>query len=514
MQFRAIDRRTLLKGAAAAAFTSSSLSRAYAAPKKGGNLRIGMAGGNTTDSLDPATYIDSGMFLVGNTSKDSLVQVNSKNEVVPALAEKWESTTDAKRWVFTLRKGVTFHSGKSLTSEDVIASINHHRGADSKSSFADVVKPIEKIEADGAQNVVFTLKDGNADFAAIISSVYLSIMAANGDKVDATSKDGTGPYILEEFEPGVRTTFKRNPNYWNPDTGFVDTAEVLFVADAAARMNALRTGRVDVINRVDVKTATLLGRVSGIKIEEAKGGQHYVFCMFVDAKPFDDVNVRTALKYAIKRQEMVDKILAGHGYVGNDHPIPVTNKYFAKDLLQREYDPDKAKFYLKKAGLTSLEVPLSVAEAGFAGATDAGVLYEASAKECGITIKLTREPNDGYFDNVWMKKPFTVDYWSGHNTADLQFSYGYAAEAPYNETHWKNPRFNELLVAARVETDEAKRSAMYQEMQLLVHDDGGSVIPMFANHVWAKNDKVGHEADVGAELEMDGLRCISRWWMA
>ena len=507
-----ITRRSVLQGTAAS-LAIMSCSSARAAPKKGGQLRVGMAGGNTTDSLDPATYVDSGTYLVGNASKDSLAQFSSTNEVAPGLAEAWESSKDAKRWVFRLRKGITFHSGKALTAQDVIASINHHRGENSKSSFVDVVKPIEKIEADGERNIVFTLKEGNADFPAVAADVHLSILPANGDQVDATTKDGTGAYILEEFEPGVRATFKRNPNYWDPNAGFVEAAEVLFIADVAARMNALRTGRVDVINRVDAKSAGLLGRVSGIAIEEAKGGQHNVFCMFVDAKPFDDVNVRLALKYAINRQEMVDKVLSGHGYVGNDHPISKTNKYFDKDLPQREYDPDKAKFYLKKAGLTSLEVPLSVSEAGFAGSTDAGVLYESSAEQCGITIKLTREPNDGYFENVWMKKPFTVDYWSGHNTADLMFSFGYAAEAPYNETHWKNPRFNELLVAARSETDEAKRAPMYHEMQRLVHDDGGSVIAMFANHVWARNDKVAHAPDVGSEYEMDGLRCISRWWM-
>jgi ABC-type transport system substrate-binding protein len=148
-----------------------SYSGARAAPKKGGQLRVGMAGGNTTDSLDPATYVDSGTYLVGNASKDSLAQLSSTNEVVPALAEAWESSKDAKRWVFRLRKGVTFHSGKTLTAQDVIASINHHRGENSKSSFVDVVKPIEKIEADGAQNIVFTLKEGNGRSGARSSNV-------------------------------------------------------------------------------------------------------------------------------------------------------------------------------------------------------------------------------------------------------------------------------------------------------------------------------------------------------
>jgi peptide/nickel transport system substrate-binding protein len=513
-----VDRRTMLKGSAAglvlAALSGVSAARAAGGSKKGGHFRLGMAGGNTSDSLDPATYSDSVMFLTGYTIRNNLTELVGK-EIVGSLAQNWDVSDGAKKWVFNLRPGVTFHSGKTLTPDDVIATLNYHRGETSKSSAKPLVSSIADIVADGPSKVVVNLKSGNSDFAALMCDTHLMILPSVDGKVDPTSRDGTGGYILDDFRPGERSTFKRNPNYWKGDkAAFFDTAEVLSVSDVAARMNALMGGDVDAINRVDVKTVGMLKRRKGLKVEEITGYMHNVFCMRTDTAPFTDNNVRMALKHAVRRQELVDKILGGHGSIANDQPISPNNKYFAKDIPQRDYDPDKSRYYLKQAGLSELKVPLSVANAGFAGAVDAGVLYSDSAKAAGITIDVVREADDGYFDKVWMKRPWSVDYWGGRITEDWMFSNAYAADAPYNETYWKNPRFNELLIAARSETDEAKRAPMYREMQLLVRDDGGAVIPMYANHVWAVKDGVAHGDDLAANWEMDGLRCIERWWFA
>jgi len=509
-----LDRRTLLKGAAATAIAGVATKRAFATPRRGGNMRLAFSGASAQDSLDPTTYIGTSMYLVSYASKSALTEISAQNTVVPALAESWEFDDGAKRWVFNLRKGVTFHSGKSLTAEDVVASVNLHRGTDSTSPIAPFAAQIMDVVADGKDRVIFTLKGGNADFHALMSAVHMRVLPSKDGKIeDRTTRDGTGAYILENLEPGVRANLRRNPNYWNADIGFVETAEIQYVADTAARMNALRGGFVDVINQVDVKTASLLKRVPGVKVEEKNGGQHDVFCMMTDIPPFNDPNVRLALKYAINRQEMVDKILLGHGAVANDIPLPVTHPYYAKDIPQRKYDPDKTRFYLKNSGLTSIEIPLSVAETGFYGSTDAGVLYAATAKDCGIDIKLVREPEDSYWQQTWMKKPFSVNYWPGQVSADMQLSWTYAENSAWNETHWKNPRFNELLTVARAETDETKRRGMYHEMQQLIHDDGGAVIPMYMNHLWATSSKVSHQDEVGGEWELDGLRCIERWWL-
>ena len=319
---------------------------------------------------------------------------------------------------------------------------------------------------------------------------------------------------MDFCEPGVEARLSRNPDYWKSDRAHFDGLELLPIVDAAARQNALMSGEVDVIDRVDLNTVHLLQRAPNIKILSVSGTQHYTFIMDARADPFTDNNVRLAVKHAFDREELVEKILNGYGVVGNDHPIGRSNRYHANELEQRVYDPDKARFYLKEAGLDGLEITLSAGEAAFGGAVDAAVLISEKAAPAGITINVQREPSDGYWSNVWMKKPFVASYWGGRPTEDWMFSTGYAADAPWNESYWQNERFNELLVAARSELDEEKRRDMYVEMQRLVRDEGSTVIPMFANYVMAHSDAVETPEVIGANWTMDGFRAVERWWFA
>jgi len=137
--------------------------------------------------------------------------------------------------------------------------------------------------------------------------------------------------------------------------------------------------------------------------------------------------------------------------IGNDHPIGPANQFYAADLPQNDYDPEKAKSLLKKAGLDGLKVDLSAANAAFSGAIDAAQLYQASAKEAGIEINVVQEPDDGYWSNVWLKKPWCACYWSGRATEDWMFSTAYESGVPWNDTFWENARFQELLLTARAE---------------------------------------------------------------
>ena len=148
-----------------------------------------------------------------------------------------------------------------------------------------------------------------------------------------------------------------------------------------------------------------------------------------------------------------------------------------------------------------------------AGRQHAGVLYQEQAKAAGIALNIVREPNDGYWDNVWLKKPWVASYWGGRPTCDWFFTVVYAKGAAWNETKWANPRFNELLVAARSQTDDKKRAPMYAEMQQLVHDDGGAIVLVFNNYVDAHSKKVAH-GQIAANWEADGLKIAERWWFA
>jgi len=507
-----MNRRGFMATTAGAALVASMPLSARAEPKRGGHLRVAKGHGQTTDTLDPGQWSNGYMLALGYGIHGFLTEVAADGSLVPQLAENWEASADASVWRFKIRQGVTFHSGKPLTVEDVVASINHHRGEDSTSAAGPIVAPITEIATEGSDTVVFTLEGGNADFPFTLSDYHLAICKAEGDSIDWRSGDGCGSYILKDFNPGVSSSFERNPNHWRDDVAWVDSCELLSIVDQNARTTALVSGDVHAIDRVDLKSAGLLARRPGVTIETLSGTQHYTFAMDTRATPFSDNNVRQALKYGIDREELVEKILFGYGSVGNDHPIGRGQRFYNDEMEQKAYDPDKAKWYLKQSGLDSVDVSLSAADAAFSGAVDAAVLFQNSAKAAGINLKVDRVPNDGYWSDVWMKKPFSAVYWGGRPVEDQMFSTAYQCGAAWNDSFWCNERFDELLVKARAELDDSKRREMYFEMQDLVGNQGGVCIPMFANYVHAIGDKVAH-GEMGSNWEMDGERWMERWWM-
>jgi peptide/nickel transport system substrate-binding protein len=446
---------------------------------------------------------------------DSLTEIAADGSLVGELATDWEATPDAKTWTFNLRQGVTFHNGKSFGADDVIESLQLHVAEGAKSAAQPIVAAISEMKKTGEHQVQFTLEAGNADFPYLMSDYHL-LMYPAGQIEEAIAKGiGTGLYEVTSFEPGVRMTARRVASHYKGDSaGFFDELEYIAINDSTARMNALMTGQVDAINRIDFKTEALLKANPMIRIQEVTGNQHYTFPMLTKVDQFTDVNVRRALKNGINRQELVDKILFGHVMVGNDTPIGPANQYFNSEMEPLTYDMDKAKFYLKEAGLTELNIDLNVSNAAFNGAVDAAQLYQASAKGAGININVVQEPADGYWSNVWLKKPFCASYFSGRATEDWMFATAYEAGVPWNDTQWDEPRFQELLLSARAELDSNKRREMYFEMQQILRDDGGVIIPMFANYVQAISNKVANGDTVGNLWQMDNGRMAERWWMA
>ena len=516
-----IDRRKFIMSALAAGVVLPTAlgmaDKAMAAtPTKGGLFKLGRGHGSTTDSLDPATYengFSQGLcYAYGN----HLTEVGPDGQLRPELAESYESS-DAKTWVFNLRQGVEFHNGKTLDADDVIASLNHHRGEDSKSAANGLAKPIVSLTADGPNRVIIELEAANADFPFIMSDYHFVILPSKDGAIDPLSGVGTGGYAIEKYEPGVRVVLQRNPNYWKEGAAHFDTVEMTSLLDVAARQSAVMNGQVDAIDRVDPKTVALLGRVPTLDILEAAGTLHYTMPMRVDAAPFDNRDLRMALKLSVKRQELVDKILLGHGALGNDHPISSSQQYHASDLAQREFDADKAAYHYKQSGHSGT-IQLSASDAAFAGAVDAAQLIAASAKEVGIDVEVVREPSDGYWSNVWNKKPWCTCYWGGRPTEDWMFASAYTDDTEWNDTAWRDTpdavKFNGIVKEARAELDSDKRRGMYAEAQQLISDDGGALIPMFANHIAAVSKTIGHGEQVAGNWEMDGNKAIERWWKA
>lgn len=509
-----LDRRKFLLGSGAAlaaglGVAPFSPSGAVAAPKKGGRFRYAIVGASTVDTLDPATYADIAPGMMGWNSRNNLVELGPDLKLRPELAESWDGSDGGAKWVFKLRQGVAFHDGKTLDADDVIFSLQHHIRPDSKSSIKAILADIAEIKSDGRFGLTVTLKAPNADFPSVLADYHAQIVPAG----TANFNDGlgTGPYVQKAFEPGVRWAGSRNPNYFKSEHGNFDEVDCRAIADSTARMNALVADELDAVMFLDLKTLELARGNPAIRVIEVESGTHMTMPMNMGLAPFDNPDVRLALKYAIDRDEIRQKVLHGTGQVANDHPISPQSPYFNADLAQKSFDPDKAKHHLTRAGLSELKVPLSasniILEAGEAVAD----LFSASAAKAGITVEVVREPADGYWSNVWQKKAWCQSYFGTRPTPDGIFSLAYISGAPWNESFIKNERLDALLKQGRSELDETKRKEIYGEMQRIVSEEGGTVIPFFASAIDATSTKIA-TGNVAGDFNLDGGRAADRWW--
>ena len=479
-------------------------------PNRGGMLKMGGQGGESTNSLDPALAASDMPVNYLRTFGDTLVRVTAEGTVEPRVAESIEASADAKTWTFKIRKGVEFHNGKTMTPDDVMATVERHSDEESKSGALGIVKGIKGMKVDG-DNVVFDLETGNADFPYLMADYHLQIQP-NGGKDDPAAGIGTGPYKLEVNEPGIRHGFTKFANHWDESIGFADEVEILVINDATARTAALQSGQVHIIDRVDPKVAKLLDRAPNLEVRNVSGRGHYVFIMRIEMGEFANNHLRLALKYAINRQEMVDKILRGYGGVGNDFPINAAYPLFDDTIPQREYDAAAAAKHYKASGHDGSPIILRTADGAFPGAVDAAALFQQSAQAAGIPLEIKREPNDGYWSEVWNKQPFCASYWGGRPVQDQMYSTAYLSTADWNDTQWKRPEFDAMLLAARAELDLTKRKEIYSKMANMLRDEGGLILPMFNDFVDAVSNKVGGYTDDPNGGTMNGF-WASRVWL-
>lgn len=490
-----MTRREFMGKAAALGVAATTASAMFttavhaAGPVKGGTFRMGLQGGESTNTQDPASWASDVPISGGHVWGEALVEVDKDGNLQGMVADEWEGTNGAKTWRFKVRKGIEFSNGKTVTPEDVVRTIERHTNEDSKSGALGIVKGIESMSVDGDW-VQMDLGVANADMPYLIADYHLMIQPDGGFD-NPTAAIGTGAYTLESDEPGVRMTFKRNPNYWGGDAvAHYDEVEILTLNDSTARTAALQSGQVDAINRVEPKTAQLLDRAPNLSVKNVSGRGHYVFIMHCNAAPFDQNELRLALKYAINRQEMVDKILRGYGGVGNDFPINAAYPLFDDSIPQRDFNLEKAAEHYKKSGHDGSPIILRVADGAFSGAVDAGALFQQTAQAAGIPLEIKREPNDGYWSEVWNVQPFCASYWGGRPVQDQMYTTAYLSTADWNDTKFFRPDFDEMLLSARAELDPAKRKEIYSNMGKLLREEGGLILPMFNDFVDAISTQV------------------------
>ena len=505
-------RDVLVSGAALGLGAALPLAaQAQGAPKKGGTLRMGMSGGSASDNLDSRTYAGATMMGTSLMLWNQLVEIADNGDAVGELAASWETRPGAKEWIFNLRKDITFTSGKTFDADDVIYSMSLHMG-ESKSPAKVLLQDVSEIKKLSPTQVQFTLKNGNADFPYLLTDYHLVVVPKGF--TNWSKPDGTGAFTLESFQPGIRNLFKRKPGaYWKPGRGNFDAVELRYLLDNAARTQALLTGQVDVINRVDPKAAGAFAKSPKHFLSRTPAaGDRFCFVAHVDQDPYRNRDVMLSLKYGIDRQKIVQNVFSGYATPGLDHLMGPTQRFYNKNVKPYPYDPEKAKFHLKKSGYTG-PVELQVSEGAFPGATDAAVVFQESYAKAGGRLSVKRVSGDGYYANVWPKVPFCAVFWGPRPTADLQLTLTFASDAVWNDAHYRSSEVDNLLKDARVELNVGKRQGMYDRIQQLIHEEAGMISIVVSDYLDAASKRLKGLTPSG-RYDMADQRIAEKGWFA
>jgi peptide/nickel transport system substrate-binding protein len=473
--------RTLLAGGMMTATAGGLLTFASPAlaeiPKKGGRIRVAAGASSTADTLDPAKggtiidYVRHYMFYNGLTTIDA--KLGAQMELAESI-----TTKDAVTWNVKLRKDVRFHDGKPLTPADVVYSLTRHKNPATASKVKAVAEEIAEVKATGPNELQIKLAAANVDLPQLLGTSHFAIIRDGAN--DFTTANGTGPYKCKEFRPGVRSVSVRNENYWKPGKPYLDEIEYFAIPDEAARVNALLSGDVHLINAINPRSATTVTGTAGYTLFESKTGHYTDLIMRDNLGPVKNPDFVLAMKYMMDREQIRKVSMRGFATIGNDQPVQPSNRYYFAGLPQRGMDLDKAKFHLKKSGMAGSTLPM-VASTAANGSVDTAQILQLSAQKIGLNLDLKRMPADGYWSNHWAKHPMSFGNINPRPTTDLMFTLFYKSDASMNVSGWKNSKFDQLLELARGETNDAKRKQMYADMQVLVHEQCGVGIPIF-NH--------------------------------
>lgn len=507
-----VDRRQFLTGITAASVLLSACDTAGAArparPRKrhGGDLKAGLTGGSSSDTLDPhqiVTYIDGARVL---SVCEPLVQLSDTATTIEyVLAEQMTPrTTDATQWIIRLRPGITFHDGKPLTAADVVYTFqriltNHY-------SASVVLGPVDAagIKALDTRTVLMPMSRPFATLDQQLASIFSAAIVPEG--FDPKKPSGTGPFKYQSFTAGQQSVFTRNPDYWQQPLPYADSLTIIDFPDTTSLTNALVTGQVHAAGTLDGPAMTSLANAKGVHTLPSRAGAFEPFTMRVDQKPFDDPQVRQAMRLLVNRPQLIDSALDGYGTIANDLFSPYDPDY-DHALPQREQDIDQARYLLKKAGHEGLTVTLTTSAIATASVAMATVLAE-QAKAAGVTIHLSNVTSGTFFaTGKYLQWPFAQDYYFC-STYLAQDGQSMQPASPWNETHFHDPAYIKLYNQANATTRPELRREIVRDMQQIDYDQGGYIIPAFTDTLDAYSDKItGYApARVGKPLNYDFAR--------
>jgi peptide/nickel transport system substrate-binding protein len=446
-------------------------------PKRGGTLRVGVTGGGAADTLDPhipATNPDIARTI---NLYEPLAHRGHDYELERLVAESLTPSADAKTWTAVIRDGIRFHDGRPVTPPDVVATFARIMDPNDPKGGAANLTLLERVLATGDRTVEFRLKEPSAVFDDLLAQYSLGIVPAD---FSLRNPVGTGPFRADSFTAGLQSVFRRNDHYWRPGEPYLDELVLINFTEDDARINALLSSQVDAIDQVPVALIDVLQSDTRIRVLNSETGTWLPFTMRTDRPPFDDVRVRQALRLVVDREQMINQVLSGQGRVGNDLYAPFDDAY-ARSLPQRTRDIAAAKRLLAEAGQSNLDIELVTAPIQ-AGAVEAAQVFQRQAQDAGIRVRINRVDTTTFFGEDYLKWDFAQSFWYTRNYLP-QVAQGSMPDSPYNETHWTDPEFQDLIGRARTTVDKTARDSLLAEAQRIEYERGGNIIWGFMNQV-------------------------------
>jgi len=456
--------------------------------KTGGTLRVGATGGGAKDTIDAhRPTVDTDIMRCWNLYESLAVRTPDFSKLEMLLAESIEPDKNPKEWTVRLKQGVMFHNGKPVTADDVIFSLRRILDPkDPKVGAASIgyidEKRLKKLDE---RTVRIPLQFANAGFPDDLGQYFNGIVPTD---YDPKKPIGTGPFQYKSFTPGQQSEFTKFADYWEKGKPYVDSLVIIDFPEDTARVNALLGGQVDVIDNLPAAQLQNIKSNSNFRALSSETGAWQPFTMRVDQAPFDDVRVRQAFRLMVDREQMVQQVLSGQGSVANDLYARYDPVY-ASDLPQREQDLEQAKSLLKQAGREGLSVELTTAPV-FQGIVEAAQVFAQQAKGAGVDVKIRKVDSGTFYGDNYLKWPFAQDFWASRVYLS-QVAQGDLPDSPFNETHWNDPKFLDLIKQARAEVDDGKRKDILHQAQEMQYDQGGYIVQYFSNIIDAYSAKVG-----------------------
>jgi peptide/nickel transport system substrate-binding protein len=456
--------------------------------RRGGTLRVAFPG--TPGQLDPALYTTSEDYAIGFSVYNGLVWVDHTLTPQPDLAESWTASDDLLTWTFKLKEGIKFQHGTPFTADDVVYTFERILDEALGSPFRSVIAFVDRVEKVDDYTVNLHLNTPSADLDTILGQTQARIVPHDRTAEQLAEEPlGTGPFTMKEYVPGDHTTLVRKEGYWQEGLPYLDEVRHVYMPEEATQIAALTGGSIDIMFQLGFENISTVEEHADTVVGEARSGLYQDIVMRVTEEPFTDNRVRLALKYCVDRPGVRQVVLQGRGDLGNDHPIPPINPFWAAIRI-RERNIEKAKELLAEAGYADgLDITLITSPVR-PGLVEYAVAFQEMVKPAGVNVKVERVPADGYWSEYWMKVPLCMSNWNLRATADETLSTAYHSEAKWNESDFRSPELDRLIEEARGEKDHEKRKELYAQAQKLLSEEGGVIISYFKPTVMAMRKEV------------------------